>query len=445
MTPIRTSSPFIPAVTSHSPSANAETSEASPTLHAAVANRDAEALARLRKDGQRANTLNAEGHSPLDVLDKMRDIDERSRSGLRMALLQSLNPTAPLAYAKPEALHGTPWGLEILQSGALKGGVNDAKGGTQSLEGKVFFSDRTREGSTDTTTRPNLRSKARVYAAGKGLNTSNAHSRALQHRMAQVILHALNNGKALPSNAMAPTLDIADPEQLPGESAAWLQRFLHASYINRPVGRKFIGTSLDEHLGDLKMPGSIGLRSGGQVNELRGDDLNRFYHQAASELLRSLEDGKAPYLGVLNRGSIVPLVFGFEKINNLSTHAIQYSSDTKHYSYQNKEHPLSGSPENGGKLKELEVRSLDDFATLCLGCAIKGIELPADLIVRVKGQSGEKARYLDASHAALFRGKLAAEVAAQSGDKPLGTLDLHHLQRINSDIRAKDLSEWLPV
>jgi hypothetical protein len=445
MTPIRTSSPFIPAVSSQNPSPTAETSEAPPTLHAAVANRDAEALARLRKDGQRANTLNAEGHSPLDVLDKMRDIDERSRSGLRMALLQSLNPTAPLAYAKPEALHGTPWGLEILQSGALKGGVNDAKGGTQSLEGQVFFSDRTPERATDTTTRENLRSKARDYAAGDGIHTSNARSRALQHRMAQIILHALNTGKTLPANAMAPTINVADPEQLPAEGAAWLQRFLHASYINKLGSRKFVGTPLEEHLEDLKMPGSIGLNSGGQVKELRGDDLNRFYHQAASELVRSLEDGKAPYLGVLNQGGIVPLVFGFEKINNLATHEIQYRTGAKQYSYQNKAHPLSGSPENGGKLKELEVRSLDDFATLCLGCAIKGIELPADLVVRVKGQSGEKARYLDASHAALFRAKLAAEVADHAGDAPLGTLDLHQLQRINSDIRAKDLSEWLPV
>jgi hypothetical protein len=441
MTPIRPSSPFI---LSGSPTHN-EAPEASTPLHAAVVNRDAEALARLRKDGQRATALNAEGHSPLDVLDRMRDIDERSRSGLRMALLQSLNPTAPLAYAKPEALHGTPWGLEILQSGALKGGVNDAKGGTQSLEGKVFFSDRTREGSKDTTTRPNLRSKARTYALGKGVNTSNAHSRVLQHRMAQVILQALNTGKTLPSNTIAPTIDIADPKQLPAESAAWLQRFLHGSYILKPVGRTFIGAPLDEHLDDLKLPGSIALRSDGKVTELRGEDLNRFYHQAASELQRSLEDGKAPYLGLLNQGGIVPLVFGFEKINNLSTHEIDYPSDTRRYSYQNKEHPLSGSPENGGKLKEMEVRGLDDFVTVCLGCAIKGVELPADLVVRVKAGKSEKAQYLDASQTALFRQKLAAQVAEQAGDEPLGTLELHQLQRINSDIRAQNLSEWPKV
>jgi hypothetical protein len=38
----------------------------------------------------RANALHAQGHSPLDVLDNLRDIDERSRSSVRMALLQSV-------------------------------------------------------------------------------------------------------------------------------------------------------------------------------------------------------------------------------------------------------------------------------------------------------------------------------------------------------------------
>lgn len=188
----------------------------------------------------RANKLDAQGHSPLDVLDTMRDIDERSRSSLRMALLQSLNPTAPLGYTKPEALHGTPWGLEILQSGALRGGVNDAKGGTQSLEGKVFFSDRTRESASAETTRADLRSKPRVYAKGEGMHPSNAYSRAQQHRMAQVILHALDNGRSLSTNELAPSIEVSSPETLHIEGAAWLQRLLHGGYINKLGGLPFI-------------------------------------------------------------------------------------------------------------------------------------------------------------------------------------------------------------
>ncbi|KDD66112.1 hypothetical protein ABH912_005460 [Pseudomonas sp. BT76 TE3572] len=433
MTPIRSSQSSVPPI----PSPGIETSSTS--LHAAVVKRDSEAVARLRNEGLRANTLNVEGRSPLDALENMRDIDERSRSSLHMALLQSLNPTAPLGYTKPEALHGTAWGLEILQSGALKGGVNDPKGGTQSLEGKVFFSDRTPESTTDQTTRPDLRRKPRDYSAGEGLHPSNAYSRALQHRMAQVILHALDNGKTLSTSTASPSIEVANPKQPQIEGAAWLQRLLHASYIKNIGGRKFIGAPLDEHLDSLKLPGSLALKSGGQVNELRVEDLNRFYHQAASELQRSLEDGKAPYLGLLNKGGIVPLVFGFEKINNLSTHRIHYSSKIKQYSYQNTEHPLSGSSENGGKLKEVEVRSLADFATLCLGCAIKEVELPANLIVRIKGQNGEKAQYLDDQKIVMFRQKLLAQIAEQAGDEPLQTLSLHRLQAINSSIRANYL------
>lgn len=393
---------------------------------------------RLRNEGARANTLNAQGHSPVDVLDNLRDIDEPNRSRLRMALLQSLNPTAPLGYAKPEALHGTPWGLEILQSGVLKGGVNDPKGGSQSLEGKVFFSDRTPENTADQTTRLDLRSKPRTYSEGKGIRTSNAYSRALQHRLSQVILHALDSGKALPSSTKTASMDVANPAQLEIESAAWLQQFLQDSYINNTGGRKFIGAQLGEHLDTLKLPGALALNDGGQQIELRGDDLNRFYHQAATELQRTLEDGKAPYLSVLNKGGIVPLVFGFEKINNLSTHAINYPSKTKQYSYQDTDHPLAGTPENGGKLKEVEVRSLGDFATLTLGCAIKNVVWPADVLVRVKGRNGEKAHYLDAHKVEVTRHKLAAQIAELAGGEPLGTLGIHRLQDINSRIRAND-------
>ncbi|MGG5220780.1 ankyrin repeat domain-containing protein [Pseudomonas syringae pv. coryli] len=441
MNPIRNSPSFIPPA--HSPATQAPSPGTA--LHAAVVSRDSKAVAQLRNEGARANKLDAQGHSPLDVLDTMRDIDERSRSSLRMALLQSLNPTAPLGYTKPEALHGTPWGLEILQSGALRGGVNDAKGGTQSLEGKVFFSDRTRESASAETTRADLRSKPRVYAKGEGMHPSNAYSRAQQHRMAQVILHALDNGRSLSTNELAPSIEVSSPETLHIEGAAWLQRLLHGGYINKLGGLPFINAPLGEHLDSLRLPGSIELRVDGQVKKLQGEELNRFYHQAASELQRSLENGKAPYLGLLNKGAIVPLVFGFEKINNLSTHEIKLRSKTTQHSYQDTEHPLAGSPENGGKLKEVEVRSLGDFATLCLGCAVKGFELPADIVVRVKGQKSEKAQYLDAQQIQAFRQNLAAQVAEQAKGKPLGALPLHQLQEINSRLRAGDLSDWTNV
>ncbi|QUP68530.1 hypothetical protein PSYCIT7_007400 [Pseudomonas syringae Cit 7] len=96
-------------------------------------------------------------------------------------------------------------------------------------------------------------------------------------------------------------------------------------------------------------------------------------------------------------------------------------------------------------MKEVEVRSLGDFATLCLGCAVKGFELPADIVVRVKGQKSEKAQYLDAQKIQAFRQNLAAQVAEQTRGKPLGALPLHQLQEINSRLRAGDLSDWTNV
>jgi hypothetical protein len=413
--------------------------EASP-LHTAVANRDVEQIAQLRKEGSRANQLDEQRRSPLDVLDTMRDIDERSRSGLRMALLQSLNPTAPVGHMKPEALHGTPWGLEIIRSGALKGGVNDAKGGNQSLEGRVFFSDRTAESPTEKTTRSNLRVKARLYAKGDGLNTSNASSRAQQHRLTQVMLRALENGKPLPANEMNPTLTIVDPEHAHQEAAAWLQRFLHASYIMKGTSKQFTQAPLDQHTSALTMPASITLKTGEQITKLEGDDLAQFYRQAAGNLRHDLENGKAPYLSLLNQGVIVPVVFGFEKINNLSTHTIRSGlrNIPKDYSYQSNDHPLAGSAQ-GGKVKEIEVRNLQDLATLCLGCAAQGVELPHNIAVRIKTHKKDKAEYLDTEKIVRFRDGVLAHAAQQIDDGPLADQDLEHLQQINASLRDVDL------
>ena len=233
-------------------------------IHTAVTRGDSARVLQLRREGTRANALDGERRSPLETLDALRGIDERSRSGLRLALLQSLNPTAPVGYMKPEALHGTPWGLEILHSNALKGGVNDAKGGAQSLEGKVFFSDRSPESDTDATTRSNLRSKARIYSAGKGVQTTNAFSRALQHRMTQVLMHRLNSNQSLHLLSMNVNLLIADHHRVAKESVEWLQRFLHVKYCLVLAAKNFTSDSLDVAASKLKLPETITLEIAGQ-------------------------------------------------------------------------------------------------------------------------------------------------------------------------------------
>lgn len=433
MTPIRPgTSPFVPPQT---------TPQAHDPIHAAVASHDSERVLQARKEGQRANALDHERRSPMDALDTMRGIDERTRSGLRSALLQSLNPTAPAGYMKPEALHGSPWGLEILASGALKGGVNDAKGGAQSLNGRVFFSDRTPESASDTTTRENLRTKARGYSRGVGINASNASSRAQQHRLMQIIECSSDKNLALSLSYKPVTLGIKNPADIQSEGAAWLQAFLHNSIIVMGRAKPLLDKPFEESVKAVKLPETMTLTFEGSPDRtLRGKELQSFYKQSAGELRNALENGKAPYLSLLNQGTVVPMVLGFEKVRNLSSHSISATmgNASKQYSYQDKDHPLCGSAE-GGRLKELEVRSLADLATLFLGCEVKGTSLPDDLLVRVK-EAGTKADYLNPAQRDKFREKImaqAAQLLPEDSNTALATLP------INAQLRSEDLRAYL--
>ncbi|CAM9275993.1 unnamed protein product [Ectocarpus sp. 12 AP-2014] len=415
-------------------------------VHAAVDKKDSDQIFKARREGNRANVLDDERRSPMDHLDALRDIDERSRSSLRSALLQSLNPTAPRGYMKPEALHGSPWGVEILASGALKGGVNDAKGGSQSLNGQVFFSDRTPERFTDDTTRQNLRGKARTYSRGKGLTSSTAESRAQQHRLTQIMLQSLGSGMQLSFSPVNPTLDLKSPQAIKEEGADWLQNYLHAAFILRGTARLWLDAPLEQSTKELKLPQTITLTfENGTSQILRGNELTSFYKQAASDLCARLEGGKAPYLALLNQGTVVPIVFGFEKVNNLSTHAISSGVlAPRLYSYQQQSHPLDGSP-SGGKLKEIEVRSLADLATLCLGCAIKGARLPESVLIRLKGARSDKAEYLSPAQVKQFQLQvLALAEASDPGDSslPFDSRALSDFQQINTALRKEDFRAY---
>ncbi|TDV65859.1 ankyrin repeat domain-containing protein [Pseudomonas sp. LP_7_YM] len=435
MTPIRPgTSPFIPP-------------QANEPIHAALASHDSERVLQARKEGQRANALDHSRRSPMDVLDTMRGIDERTRSGLRSALLQSLNPTAPAGYMKPEALHGSPWGLEILTTGALKGGVNDAKGGAQSLNGRVFFSDRTPESASDTTTRENLRTKARSYSRGASSFSSSANSRAQQHRLTQIIESSLDKGLALSLSFRPVTLGIKNPAEIQSEGATWLQAFLHHSIIVKGGARPLLNKPFEESVKALKLPETMTLTFEGSPDRtLRGKELESFYKQSASELRNSLENGKAPYLSLLNQGTVVPMVLGFEKVRNLSSHSVSapMGNASKQYSYQDNDHPLSGSAE-GGRLKELEVRSLADLATLFLGCEVKGTSLADDLLVRVK-EAGTKADYLPPAQRNQFREKILAQASRllpEDAHTALANQPLSTLQQINAKLRSEDLRAYL--
>ncbi|QKJ88242.1 hypothetical protein PMPD1_3319 [Paramixta manurensis] len=399
-------------------------------FHQAVAQSDTETIQQLRQQGYRPVALDAQGDSPLDALEKRHDIDAATRVKLHQSLLASLNTTAPPGYTKPEAFHGSPWGFEILRSGILKGGVNDRKGGSQSLEGQVFFSDRTKQSPNDTETRPNLRSKPRVYAKGMGAKITTVETRSQIYQLAKAI-----NRTSLSSDAAA--LMVKTGDDLP--EAVYQSLMLRLSANNLSLTKETLESVAAQLIPtDIKVIDNSLTLSTPQSTELIRTALQRIEQE--------MVNGKMPYLNLLNNGATVPLVFGFSKINNLKTH--QISPLTKHinrFSYQSEDHPLTGSA-NGGKLKEIEVRSLADLATLTLACQAQGITLPTDALIRInptpreKKEHGSKAHYLDASAIERFRHALR-----DPEREDITSLSIDELQALNQRWREKVESGSLPI
>lgn len=416
-------------------------------LHQAVEQQDVAQIERLRQEGHRPNQLDNARQSPVDLLARRRSIDQQLREHLHGALLSSMNPGAPQGYTKPEALHGSPWGFEILASGELKAGINDAKGGTQSLEGRIFFSDRTPEQPSDSVTRKNFRSKARVYARGEGMQSSNAASRAFQHRMTQAIDRHLTSGLPLTSSGNSLRLPVNDGETVDEAVARWLQSLLNVSRNSKLAA--FRTTPFENSASLLKFPESITLHSANSSPQsYSGEALRSLLMEAGNRLRSQLEQGKTPLLALINKGNVVPMVFGFGKIEGLETHAISgtLSKNIKNYSYQNENHPLSGSAK-GGKLKEIELRSLEDLATLSLASLAKGVPLPGQTLIRInpaardKAAQNTRARYLDAQQLSRFQHRLTA-LLKDEGIR-IENATLPELQQINEAVRGNDLAAWI--
>ncbi|MEM6052466.1 hypothetical protein AAH450_18040 [Erwinia sp. P7711] len=416
-------------------------------LHQAVEQHDTTTITQLREEGHKTNQLNEANLSPVDLLSRRRSIDQTLREKMHGALLSSMNPTAPKGYTKPEALHGSPWGFEILASGELRGGVNDAKGGTQSLEGEVFFSDRSPEKLSERVTRNNFRSNPRIYSHGKGMHSSNPVARAFQHRMSQAIGHYLASGRPLPSSGNPLKLQANADQQVSEIAAHWLQNLLTS--VRNNGAKKFENVQAEESVALLKFPESITINfSDNHQQVFDGQALKPLLADAAKTLQQQLEGGKAPLLAMINNGEIVPMVFGFSKIEDLKTHAINGSlgGEAKHYRYQSESHPLAGSAK-GGKLKEIELNTLKDLATLSLTCLAKGVKIPADTLIRInpnrrdKIDSGMRAHYLDPQQLGRFQQQLASTL----GEKgvTLSQATLPELQQMNQEIRGKDLAAWV--
>jgi hypothetical protein len=426
-------------------------------LHQAVMRQDLAAVKKLVSVGIKPQYLDDKGKSALDILDSI-PIDPAQKIKFRQALLASQNLTAPAGHIKPEALHGSPWGLEILLTGKLRGGVNDAKGGSQSLEGKVFFSDRTPLKTGDEKVRSDLRKKPRQYAKGLGIKPSTATNRGQQYQIAQAMLICIKNERPLNMSGGELKVEVKSENDIDQELKLQIQALLTKACRDNP---ELIGLSAEEIIASIQLPSSIIISTEQnktkQNKTISESELKSLYPKLILEIQQDLANGKAPFLNLVNGGKSVPMIFGFSKIENLESHQIQgiSSSTPSQFSYQNKSHPLSGS-ENGGKLREIEVGNLSDLSTVLLGCEAKGAHLPKDVAMRisptarVKEDTGVRAEYLTSDQVDGFKNRLMAEIAkfmnveAAAAPDALKNASIVELQAVNAHIRCQDLSKMVP-
>ncbi|MFB9086126.1 hypothetical protein ACFFW8_11965 [Erwinia tracheiphila] len=86
-----------------------------------------------------------------------------------------------------------------------------------------------------------------------------------------------------------------------------------------------------------------------QQTIFKGKMLESLLASATTTLQQQMEGGKAPLLGMVNNGKIVPVVLGFSKVAALKTHSISGSLGkvASNYHYQSQNHPLTGSAKGG--------------------------------------------------------------------------------------------------
>ncbi len=412
------------------------------SLHEALAHRDIDGVRTLIAAGAKLNKLDGQRRTPLDVLDSL-GASRAVGTDLRRELLRSRNPAAPAGHSKPEALHGSPWGFEILESKALAGGRHAPKGGHSSLEGMVFFSTRTPESAASQTVRADWRSGPRRYAKGSASSSNSPAQAGIRYQLASTVLDRAGSAESWRPTADAQRYDADTPAQLAEQLTHELRTALFVMAQRTPANNP---EALARSIEQLPLRGSVLMCKGnGERVRIDGDALRTLYRDAAASIkLQQERSDSMPYLCLMNRGQIVPVVFGFEKVDGLRTHTL---ASGKQHAYQEAVHPLAGS-EQGGRLTEIEVGSREDLATLSLACLSRGVEIPPGAVVRINPPAGEKratgtrAGYLNAEQVQHFHAALAQQVSALAGVGPgqagpaLSAMPVATLQDVNDRARA---------
>lgn len=411
-------------------------------LHEAVANQDVAGVRALIASGAKLGKLDSQRRTPLDVLDSL-GASRAAGTALRRELLRPRNPAAPDGHSKPEALHGSPWGFEILESQALAGGRHAPKGGHSSLEGMVFFSTRTPESAAAQAVRADWRSGPRRYAKGSASSSNSPAQAGIRYQLASAVLDRAGSAASWQPTAEPHRYDADTPAELAGQLSHELRTALFVMAQRTPANN---AEALTRSVEQLPLRGSVLMcRHNGERVRIDGDALRALYRDAAAGIkLQQERSDTMPYLCLMNRGQIVPVVFGFEKVEGLQTHTL---ASGKQHAYQAATHPLAGS-EQGGRLTEIEVGSREDLATLSLACLSRGIALPPDAVVRINPPPGEKrttgarAAFLNPQQLQDFHATLAQQVSTLAGvdagqaGQALSAMPVAALQDINDRARA---------
>ncbi len=315
------------------------------------------------------------------------------------------------------------------------GGQHAPKGGHGSLEGMVFFSTRSPEKASSSHVRDDLRSGPRRYAKGSSSSVNSPAQAGLRYQMANTLAARAASAESWQPTARSQSYHAESSVELIAHLAVELQREIgiqgqrtapnHAESFERAMSALPLRESVTMH------------KRNGEHVRVSGEALRGLYGEAAAALQRQHEaPGALPYLCLMNRGRVVPVVFGFEKVEGLQTHQLPSG---KQHAYQPEAHPLSGSSQ-GGRLTEIEVGSMADLATLSLACLARGVPLPPDVAVRInppaqeKRATGRRAEYLTPQQLRGFQASLAQR--AQSIAGPLSQLPVDTLQYVNDDARA---------
>ncbi|MEK6347844.1 MAG: hypothetical protein V4764_10220 [Burkholderia sp.] len=412
------------------------------SLHEAVARQDIDGVRTLIGAGAKLNKLDTQRRTPLDVLDGL-GASRAVGTALRRELLKPRNPAAPDGHSKPEALHGSPWGFEILESKALAGGQHAPKGGHSSLEGMVFFSTRTPESPTSASVRADWRAGPRRYAKGSASSSNSPAQAGIRYQLAGAVLDRAGSPASWQPTADPQRYDASTTAELAAQLTQELRTAMFVMAQRTPANN---AEALERSVEQLPLRASVLMcKPGGERVRIDGDALRTLYRDAAAGIkVQQEQSDSMPYLCLMNRGQIVPVVFGFEKVEGLSMHTL---ASGKQHAYQEAVHPLAGS-EQGGRLTEIEVGSREDLATLSLACLARGVEIPPGAVVRINPPPGEKrkagvrADYLNAEQVQQFHATLAQQVSALTGapsgqaGQALSAMPVATLQDVNDRARA---------